>query len=145
MHGGIQWSPGLHCKCDTAFVHNIFLWGVGVARVSVIRPGILRAWVRAAKDPDEEVVRWLEEEAPAGVRNFPANPGIFPNVDGNEQAVIPELNVDELGDFLNYSSVEMDDAAWPEIEKYINKGLHQAVRRPRELSSLSRRRTSRTV
>ena len=90
---------------------------------TMLRAGLLRRLAQLVGDPDADVMySWLTEGAPAGISKQIEDPGsIFPKSDDYD----PE-NVEQLPDphsHLNYGSVELDEAAEPEIQRLIATGF----------------------
>ncbi|CAK0891828.1 unnamed protein product [Prorocentrum cordatum] len=85
-----------------------------------IRAGLLAAWARRANDIDgEHVEDWLKHGAPAGIEVDAEDLGIFPKVDtaiGEHALDTLDEHDDEPG-FHNYSSVDGDPEAKPEIDR----------------------------
>ena len=79
---------------------------------------LIGAWQRTAKDPDEEVSRWLLTGAPAGLKVMPKSCGIFPEVAGEAECSIDALDT-EYDSFCNYGGVDDDDTASSEFEKHL--------------------------
>ena len=90
---------------------------------TLLRAGLIRRLAHYFEDPDAELMyQWLTEGAPAGISMEIEDPGqIFPKSDEYE----PE-EMDQLPDphsHVNYGSVELDEAAEPEIQRLIATGF----------------------
>jgi len=83
--------------------------------------GLLEAWRAKAGDPDWAVTQWLGKTGvPAGLRNRPQNCGIFPPAETTPDCAPEELR--SADDFTPYASVEADDEAHEEINKFAENG-----------------------
>jgi len=86
-----------------------------------IRAGLLEAWRKAAGDPDWAVTQWLTTTGvPAGLRRQPEDCGIFPRNEPDEECD-PEEMFTNYDDFEPYASVEDDDEAWAEVQRFVSK------------------------
>ena len=92
----------------------------GHKHLTKIDAPLLGAWRAAAKDPDDQVGKWLLYGAPAGIINQPLDPGILPDVSAPSDWQPDDLECDELS-FRNYSGVEENGAAETEIMAQIEK------------------------
>lgn len=101
---------------------------------SKLQADLLWQLARAAGDPDADCIQsWLTEGAPAGISKNIEDPGrIFPpDVPGDfhEGAELPDHTLHK-----NYTSVDDDPAAGPEVERLIETGFVQAFSTHDELS-----------
>ena len=89
------------------------------------RPGLVKAFVKLACDPDTDLATWLEDGAPTGVM-CPIEPkGVFPRVESTGEAV------SELEEFYataaatsNYASVEENrEAVEQEVQRLSRMGF----------------------
>ena len=79
---------------------------------------LIERWRHRSGDPDAEAVDWLTAGAPAGIDLHPQLAGIFPSSEGKPKAHRPIQPFDPA--FTNYSSVEDDEAAVPEVTKLMD-------------------------
>ena len=99
--------------------------GDNVQRVHPLRHRLLRRWAALAEDPDAEIVGdWLAQGAPAGINMDIRDPGVFPKSEGED------FEADGV-DFVwrdpslheNYTSVDNDEAAEPEVRRIVETGF----------------------
>lgn len=95
---------------------------------------LIRAWQRTAKDPDDEVCKWLLTGAPAGLKVMPKSCGIFPEVSGEAECSIDALDT-EYDSFSNYSGVDDDNTASNEFEKHLGLNRLRAFDTVQDLST----------
>jgi len=86
-----------------------------------LRGELLRGWQIMSEDPDNAVCDWLTNTGvPAGISVQPQDCGIFPHHDGEpgQDSAIPECDPSL---FQTYQSVEADDFAAEEIQRYVER------------------------
>ena len=90
---------------------------------TLLRAGLIKKLAKFVDDPDAEMMyQWLTEGAPAGISMEIEDPaGIFPKSDEYDPEVMEQLP--DPHSHENYSSVEQDEAAGPEIQRLIATGF----------------------
>lgn len=100
-----------------------------------LQAGLLWRLGRAAGDPDaDDMYCWLTQGAPAGIEvKIEDAARIFPASRGDEE---PEMAADysDPWEHTNYSSVDEDPHAAPEVERLIATGFVKATRDWRKLA-----------
>ena len=81
---------------------------------------LVEAWRIAAKDPDDQVGRWLLYGAPAGILHQPIDERIFPDAAAPSEISPEELVYDEMT-FRNYAGVEEQPTTEEEMQAQIDK------------------------
>ena len=101
---------------------------------SKLQADILWQIARAAGDPDGDCIyEWLTEGAPAGISKSIEDPGrIFPP--DHEEEIVAEQYLPDHFNHKNYTSVDEDEAAAPEVERLINTGFVESFSTHQQLS-----------
>ena len=85
---------------------------------TALRPGLLRAWRKFSKYPDDQVEESLHRGGPCGILRRPADRGIFP-VNDYEVENIQDPNALLSGTELDFATILADDAkAYEEMERF---------------------------
>ena len=79
---------------------------------------LLELWRTVSLDPDDEVIRWLREGAPAGLVEAIKDRGIFPTYSEEEDPLL--IDADDLATepaFTNYDGVDANPAVAEEVKR----------------------------
>lgn len=109
---------------------------VNMALDTQLQAGLLWRIGRAFHDPDaDEIYEWLTAGAPAGIEVKVKDPGgIFPvNEDEDLEAVLQES---DSSTHTNYSSVDSDETAGPEVQRLISTGFVYATKNLAEMEAM---------
>ena len=101
-----------------------------------LRAELLWKIARAFGDPDADAIHeWLTEGAPAGISRPIEDPGnIFPP-DGGEQQLETLVEIPDPARHVNYSSVDGDPDAEPEVQRLIATGFVQTCQTLKEFET----------